>query len=165
MYLAVQFDGNYGVWEAMSDEDYTELREVIPTLPSEKPKYGFYDTHFLTQDALPVVAKHKLTFSVSQDENHGVGHMLVKLQNRLDELELRDHQENKALLAMRGAAIQITIPSLGLLAIREVQVLEDACTDHLQRELNEGWHIIAVCPPNNQRRPDYILGRSNEHNE
>jgi hypothetical protein len=37
--------------------------------------------------------------------------------------------------------------------------LDDACTDDVQRHLDEGWKILAVCPPNSQRRPDYILGR------
>ena len=56
--------------------------------------------------------------------------------------------------------IQVAIPDLALLSIREVRVLEDACTNELQRELNEGWRILAVCPPNSQRRPDYILGKT-----
>lgn len=56
--------------------------------------------------------------------------------------------------------IQIAIPNLALLSITEVMVEEDACTDQLQGRLNDGWRIIAVCPPNSQRRPDYILGRS-----
>lgn len=56
--------------------------------------------------------------------------------------------------------IQIAIPDFALLRISEVQVIEDACTNELQCELNDGWRIIAVCPPNSQRRPDYILGRS-----
>jgi hypothetical protein len=56
--------------------------------------------------------------------------------------------------------IQVAIPNLALLEIRTVQVLEDACTDRLQLELDDGWRILAVCPPNSQRRPDYILGRT-----
>jgi hypothetical protein len=38
--------------------------------------------------------------------------------------------------------------------------LNDACTDELRRHLDDGWRIVCVCPPLNQRRPDYILGRS-----
>lgn len=56
--------------------------------------------------------------------------------------------------------IQVAIPDLALLSIREVRVLEDACTDELQDRLDNGWRIIAVCPPNSQRRPDYILGKT-----
>jgi len=56
--------------------------------------------------------------------------------------------------------IQVAIPNLALLEIRTVQVLEDACTEKLQSELDNGWRILAVCPPNSQRRPDYILGKT-----
>lgn len=59
-----------------------------------------------------------------------------------------------------GATINIAIPNIGLVQINEVMVLEDACTDDLQSHLDEGWRILCVCPPNNQRRPDYILGRT-----
>jgi hypothetical protein len=38
---------------------------------------------------------------------------------------------------------------------------EDCCTDELQKELNNGWRIIAVCNQPDQRRPDYVLGRYN----
>jgi hypothetical protein len=44
----------------------------------------------------------------------------------------------------------------------EVTNLDDAYTDELQEHLEDGWRIIAICPPNGQRRPDYILGRTKE---
>lgn len=52
------------------------------------------------------------------------------------------------------------LPNIGLLAIDEVTWLNDACTEELQRHLDDKWRIIAVCPPNGARRPDYILGRT-----
>lgn len=58
--------------------------------------------------------------------------------------------------------IQVAIPNLLLFAVDEVMVVEDECTDRLQGHLNEGWRILAVCPPANQRRPDYVLGRQKE---
>lgn len=61
-----------------------------------------------------------------------------------------------------SVTLQVAIPNLALFAVNEVQLLEDACTDELQRRLEEGWRILAVCPPAAQRRPDYILGRSPE---
>lgn len=54
----------------------------------------------------------------------------------------------------------IHIPNIGLLAINKVKVLENICTDTLQDNLNKGWRIIAVCPPDGVRRPDYILGKT-----
>lgn len=55
---------------------------------------------------------------------------------------------------------QLAIPNLLLLEVDEVSVIEDACTDQLQGRLDEGWRILAACPPAAARRPDYVLGRS-----
>lgn len=56
--------------------------------------------------------------------------------------------------------IHIAIPNIGLLMIDEVDYEEDCCTERLQTLLNDGWRILAVCPPNGDRRPTYIIGRS-----
>lgn len=63
-----------------------------------------------------------------------------------------------------GAAytVYVQVPHVGLLSINEVRVIENACTDSLQTELDKGWRILCVCPPNAARRPDYILGRAAE---
>ena len=49
------------------------------------------------------------------------------------------------------------------LHIDAVKVVEDYCTNQLQKELDSGWRIVAVCVQPNQRRPDYILGKTNEN--
>ena len=59
----------------------------------------------------------------------------------------------------QGTAVQIAVPDMALMYIDEVCVETDFCTDALQSMLDDGWRILAVCPPNSQRRPDYILGR------
>lgn len=46
-----------------------------------------------------------------------------------------------------------------LLHFNKTKVEYDCCTDHLNKQLSEGWRIIAVCPQPDQRRPDYVLGR------
>lgn len=81
------------------------------------------------------------------------GTMITKLKGKFDKLQ--SHAEN----FQSGGAVQISVPDLGLMLIDEVDWLEDACTQELQSRLDEGWRILAVCPPNAQRRPDYILGR------
>lgn len=58
-----------------------------------------------------------------------------------------------------GRVVILALPDIGLLTIDEVTWLDDACTEELQRKLDEGWRILAVCPPNAQQRPDYTLGR------
>ena len=44
--------------------------------------------------------------------------------------------------------------------VKQVTVKTDYCTDLLQTDLNEGWKILAICVQPDQRRPDYILGKT-----
>lgn len=53
--------------------------------------------------------------------------------------------------------VNVVVPDIGVLAIRHVRLLENGCTDELQRLLDNGWRLLAVCPQP-ARRPDYILG-------
>ncbi len=53
---------------------------------------------------------------------------------------------------------QISVANVGLMGIQRVNVLEDCCTDDLQYELDRGWRLLAVCPPNDTRRPSYVMG-------
>lgn len=54
----------------------------------------------------------------------------------------------------------VSVAGLGLLMIKEVKAMKDLCTESLQEELDQGWQIIAICVQPDQRRPDYILGRT-----
>lgn len=65
-----------------------------------------------------------------------------------------------AALGSRITNVSVSISDVGLTAMDEVKVVEDACTDALQVDLDNGWRIIAVCPPEAQRRPDYVMGRT-----
>lgn len=56
--------------------------------------------------------------------------------------------------------VNVHVPNLGLLMVNEVTWLEDCCAEVLQEYLDKGWRILAVCPQPDQRRPDYILGRT-----
>lgn len=55
--------------------------------------------------------------------------------------------------------VDVHVPGNALLAIDEVELISDCCTDYLSERLGQGWRIVAVCPQPDQRRPDYILGR------
>lgn len=55
---------------------------------------------------------------------------------------------------------QVHLPGNELLAIREMEVVVDGCTEEINSRLQAGWRIIAVCPQASQRRPDYVLGRN-----
>lgn len=59
---------------------------------------------------------------------------------------------------IRKTIYQISVANVGLMQIQRVEVLEDCCTYDLQRELDRGWRILAVCPPNDTRRPSYVVG-------
>lgn len=54
----------------------------------------------------------------------------------------------------------VAVSGLGLLTINDVACHDDLCTDKLMELLDQGWRIVAVCVQPDQRRPDYILGRS-----
>jgi hypothetical protein len=58
--------------------------------------------------------------------------------------------------------VNVAIPNAGLFSVQSVSVLADSCTDVLQGLLDDGWRIIAVCPPNDTRRPTYILGHADK---
>ena len=163
MYLMVEFAyGNYGLWEKLTDDEWAEICSVVPTFPKERTNWPDNGPHLLTDESLPVLAKHNIEFRLSRDEaNHGVGTMLVKLQDRIKALEL--DRTNMAELIQNQAAVQIHVPDIVLMKIDEVQVLTDCCTEALQAELDDDWRILAVCPPNAQRRPDYVLGRRSSH--
>jgi hypothetical protein len=138
--------------------DWEVLRQNWPgKLADEKPEtcpwYG-EDPHRLTYDEANAIAA-----SGAQVELVPLpGAMLTKMQNdpakhwefgsRIEPLDL-----------ISGAAVQISVPDMALMYIDEVELETDFCTDALQDKLDEGWRILAICPPNSQRRPDYILGR------
>jgi hypothetical protein len=56
--------------------------------------------------------------------------------------------------------VSIPASNAGLMSVNRVDVAYDVCTDQLRRHLEEGWSIIAVCVQPDQRRPDYVLGRT-----
>lgn len=75
---------------------------------------------------------------------------------KLSQTPLPEHSYNEK--------CEVHIPNMALATYNETLLLEDSCTDALQRALDSGWRIIAACPQA-QRRPDYILGRYNPNRE
>lgn len=61
-----------------------------------------------------------------------------------------------------NSKVKVHIGGSLLLAINEVEVLEDYCTESLQSKLKSGWRILAVCVQPDGRRPDYVVGRTND---
>lgn len=54
----------------------------------------------------------------------------------------------------------VVVAGNGMLqAVDTVKVATDYWAESLQRELDAGWRILAICVQPDQRRPDYVLGR------
>lgn len=126
---------------------------------SETNKNNYY--HVFTGDleqCRKVLALHKQDMVLSHDEvSVGLVGLLVEdLMQRLEKMVARqpthDQQYNQK--------VNVHVPGLGLLMVNEVLLLQDSCTDNLRDHLAQGWRIIAACPQPDQRRPDYVLGRS-----
>lgn len=146
---------SWGKWDTLTAEEYTALRTRFPSLEAEKPRY-VHGTFYADYDDLRFIADFGLEVDIQAlPEN-----MLVRLTDRVKALEART-QDSAGLIQkiVDGAAVVIHVPNNVLSFIDEVTYLEDSCTNVLQDHLDQGWRMLAVCPPNAQRRPDYILGR------
>lgn len=139
-------------WETINWE---ELQKVWPLATGEeKPKnaYGLTGPCRVTYDEATALAQMGVKLKVVPLP----GMMVTKMKDRhLWEYGNTVTPED----VTTGNAIQIAVADLPLMYIDEVCVETDFCTEALQEMLNDGWRILAVCPPNSQRRPDYILGR------
>ena len=137
----------------LSREEYKDLRESVEQLGLEEwaedkpePPYWYKNSDTIVIDLMEdgmMLTRYGIPFQVKRFK--GAYHVNKTLKD--------GHQ------GPINYNLQVAIPSIGTLLIDEVCHLDDSCTDILQDHLNDGWRILAVCPPNAQRRPDYILGR------
>jgi len=83
-------------------------------------------------------------------------------------IRIVDHAAFESLERKRNPAfnqkVKVSVPDIGLMKIKHVMVLDNCCTQQLQREIDRGWCILAVCPQPDQRRPDYVMGRVTDPN-
>lgn len=134
---------------AQDEAVYSTLVRMFPNAPTPENKHLSY---YWTTDALidletdgPWLTEAGITFEVKNFKG------CLPLSSVVPEAGAAKH-----------VTVQVQVPHIGLLLMDEVRVEEDCCTDMLQRRLDEGWRILCVCPPNAQRRPDYVLGRTKE---
>ena len=140
------------ILKAMDRETYARFREeVADFLPLEewkidKPEpsnyWGYGNSYLVTEGDFVTLARYGVSYEVKSFKN---GYW-------------RGDPPSQG--GSGGTHIHVTVPNVGLLMIDEVAWEEDCCTDQLQSRLDDGWRIIAVCPPNGDRRPTYILGRT-----
>lgn len=143
-------------FDQMTDEQFEVLKNTWPCFDKERTREHL---HSLPKQRLSIEEAAILQAADIPLEIEGVdGTMITKMRDRGKQWgwENRDVKPSDIL---DGNAVQITIPDMALLFFNKVTWMEDACTEELQAKLDEGWRILAVCPPNAQRRPDYILGR------
>lgn len=150
----LRYDNDFG---SMDPDVWSQFREIWPGAKELQQKNFFYystDIQRLTEDECIRLQNLGVTIEIKGVD----GTMLTKMKDHPGKKwKYGDMVTPEDLL--NGAAVQITLPDVGLLLVDEVTWREDECTEEIQRMLDDGWRIIAVCPPNAQRRPDYILGR------
>lgn len=83
---------------------------------------------------------------------------LRRIEQRMDQVPAEAGLPAKPVYETDGIT-RAAMPEWFIAHIRTVEVRVDYCTTALQQDLDEGWHILAICPQSGQRRPDYILGR------
>lgn len=153
MIVEIRIETFWTSWRDLPPEGYAKIRGVLPILPEEKPEY--LDPVVVDLSKLgPILGEYRLTFEVT-DWNPRAAE-IGRLRNEVERLR---H-------ALAAPTI-INVQDMGLFTVNETGLLEDACTDELQRWLSKGWRILAICPStyNDQRRPDYIMGRNNPNTD
>lgn len=157
--INVKLDHPWYSMDWLNKLDYDQFKKFWPIAPEEKPEAHVPESMLGPCRVTYEEANNLVALGLKLDLIAMPSAMLTKLRDN----KTWDHgQEILPKDLVNGDAIQITIPDQALLWIDEVTWLEDACTNDLQGQLDDGWRILAVCPPNASRRPDYILGRRKE---
>lgn len=133
---------------------HARVREVLPQIPEKPDEWFSVDMVVDLAEFLPVLAELGIEPKIKAFKNS----MFIGIEKKIEHLETQQKLLRQQ-MAIDGHIVQIHVPNAGLYLCDEVKICEDYCTNSLQDELNEGWRILCVCPPNGQRRPDYILGR------
>jgi len=160
--------------DPLTDEQFAALSDVTYDKVSRHPpdcQYEWSRNRLTTAiHANPIdVHQHpilgRLTWAIDPGSVDAV--LVVELLDRLEKLtkkvsrwEHRMHEDGIRKANQYNDRVNVHVPGLGLLLLNELEVVEDACTDKVNSMLEDGWRIVAVCPQPDQRRPDYVLGRS-----
>lgn len=120
------------------------------------------ETYVLSKDQLIELSLADIKFKISQviDVQIDITSQLIELAEK----PIRIAQESGASNTYNNSC-EVHMPGNMMAMYNEVCILDDACSDVLQSNLNAGWRIIAACPQPDQRRPDYVLGRFNPNLE
>lgn len=149
--ITAQLDYNcHTALKAMTAEDYAEIRDrlVEVDLPEDQDKIESWMTYkFIgTIDDVTILAEKGIRCSITRVRG--------LMAEALPQIGVPKPQGVQV--------VNVTIPSAGLFAVKKLEVLENECTDRVQTYLDRGWRIVAVCPPNDTRRPTYVMGHMEE---
>lgn len=143
MHARIEFEyGAETIIKALSPDGYTALRDHFPEWPEAQSSWSHWQHN----------PQHVIDLTTTGAALAEVG----------IEFKIKRFVGCRKVASDKPGAVvnlQVAIPNLLLFAVDEVELLDDCCTDRLNDKLGEGWRILAVCPPANQRRPDYIIGR------
>lgn len=149
--FSIELDWNeLGKLKGLSEDDYAGLRDGLSLI--ELPPFD-ERTNFYSRDGLIATADDLVVFA-----QFGFRPMIKRVrgifQESLSQIGVPDPNPAQA------QVVNITIPNAALFAVRTLQVIENECTNYVQSWLEMGWRIVAVCPPNDCRRPTFILGHA-----
>jgi len=151
---SINYNFDYNV---LTDEQKVVFLDNWPLAKGNLNKDGSLDRYSVPRMRMSMEEVANLTRAgVTQFDIEGVdGTMLTKMRDRGDLMDRGGPLDYQA-----GRLIQITVADNMLMFVNEVEWEDDCCTQDVQKRLDEGWRILAVCPPNAARRPDYIFGRT-----
>lgn len=141
----------------LTKEGWDALREKIPShrLPNFEARGSWFNLPPFVADMEEAEAWISAGFQIVVSRIRGMNYAVHPR-------ELIREALNGGNIAKKNV-VNITVHGAALYAVSNVKLMEDCCTDQLQHELDIGWRIVAVCPPNDARRPTYILGHHDPH--
>ena len=147
---------NPKVIRSFTDEQVERLRELGWKVPDDRSE----DRTYLSMDLIGSLTELETTYKEFPDLIIDIKKMRgINYDTEFDITRLGNGQISQEYPA-HTQINQVSVANVGLHDVRAVTYMEDACTDALQARLDDGWKIIAVCPPNDSRRPTYILGHT-----
>lgn len=163
MIVRAEISHNWPITESKpTEEALAPLKELMPSFNLSTYGDGFYsysNEEVVDLDLLfAVCAPFKIEPRIRPFKGHNILAKGKDFGAKIKSLE-DDVRMIRQSMADGDTVVSVHVPNFSLLQFNEVDVLEDFCTDALQKKLNEGWRMLCICPPLNERRPTYIIGR------
>lgn len=159
---------DYGMKEHKTKEDWEAYRatKTFEELQEEYPKFKTLQLDLQDEELLEIVM-NKVQFDLVSTKTLKVSFtpneaMDALYQQTTAMAERFSEQLTRMSANTFNQKCNVHSGSVSLQEYNQMLLLEDPCTDMVQRHLNDGWRIIAVCVQPDQRRPDYVLGKKVE---